>query len=89
MISYPVLLINKKLYRAKTFSKILIHLSKEKLEIIKLNNLDKKLVTTLVVEANFSKSLFPIQKKKKKVSIIIGFCLFELKFYPKQTIFNF
>ena len=43
MISYPVLLINKKLYRAKTFSKILIHLSKEKLEIIKLNNLDKNL----------------------------------------------
>ena len=41
MLSYPVLFIKKKLYRPKTFPESLANLPKQKLEIIKLNNLSK------------------------------------------------
>ena len=37
MIFYSVFFINRKLFRAEVFSKILTNLPKEKLEIIKLN----------------------------------------------------
>ena len=43
MIFYPVLFINRKLRKAKTFSKILTNLPKRKLETIKLSNLKENL----------------------------------------------
>ena len=43
MLSYPVLFINKKLYRAETFSRILTNFPTQKLEIIKLKNLNKNM----------------------------------------------
>ena len=43
MLSYPALFINKKLCRAQVFSGIFTNLPEQKLEIIKLNNLNKNL----------------------------------------------
>ena len=54
MISYSVLFINKKLRRAEAFSEILTNLPKQKLEVMKLNNL-KNLVVTLINGTNFFK----------------------------------
>ena len=43
MLSYSVLFINKKLYRAEAFSGIFCDLPKQKLAIIEISNLNENL----------------------------------------------
>ena len=62
MLFSAVSVIYKELTRAKVFSEISTNLSKEKLNIIKLNKLNIYLLNLKNFGTVFPKKLFPVQK---------------------------